>query len=98
MAHTYAVVRDVPASWNVYLQDAQTAAPIPAGLLLHAAGPTDEGFRVIDVWESRADWERFRDRPPAGPESPAGAFRDRSILRDLEVHDLYLTGTSAPNY
>lgn len=58
---TYAVVSDVPASWELYqpLGDA-VADPVPPGLLLHVAGPTDEGFRVIDVWETREDWERFR--------------------------------------
>ena len=69
MTHGYAVVRDVPASWSAYLQGEQAEAQAPAGLLLRAAGPTDEGFRVIDIWESRADWKRFRDRPPAGPKS-----------------------------
>ena len=34
--------------------------PVPSGLLLHVAGPTDEGYRVIDVWATREDWERFR--------------------------------------
>jgi hypothetical protein len=79
-------VQDVPASWTTYLLGAQGEERRPDGLLLHAAGPTDEGFRVIDVWESRAAWERFRDRQPSGFEGPA-----HSTLRDLEVHDLYVT-------
>jgi hypothetical protein len=29
------------------------------GLLSHAAGPTDDGWRVIDVWESAEAFERF---------------------------------------
>jgi hypothetical protein len=34
----------------------------PAGLLVHTAGFTGTGlFRIADVWESEADWERFRD-------------------------------------
>ena len=31
------------------------------GLILHAAGRTDEGFRIIEVWETKEAWERFRD-------------------------------------
>ena len=60
---SYAVVCDVPASWELYqpLGDAR-ANPVPDGLLLHVAGPTDEGFRLIDVWATREDWERFRAR------------------------------------
>lgn len=29
------------------------------GILFHAAGPTDDGFRVIDVWESEEAFQRF---------------------------------------
>ena len=31
----------------------------PAGQLNHIAGPTGDGFRVIDVWELREAFERF---------------------------------------
>lgn len=29
------------------------------GLVVHAAGPTDGGWRVFDVWESAEAFERF---------------------------------------
>ena len=62
-AMTYAVVHDVPASWENYEPlGAALADPVPSGLLLHVAGPTDDGFRIIDVWASRTDWEAFRAR------------------------------------
>ena len=57
----YAFVEDVAASWEQYeCFAAALAGPAPAGLILHVAGPTDEGFRIIGVWESEADWLRFR--------------------------------------
>ena len=63
---TYAVVEDVAASWEHYERFAEAlAGPVPAGLILHAAGPTDEGFRIIGVWESEEAWERFRVRQDA---------------------------------
>jgi hypothetical protein len=31
----------------------------PDGLIAHAAGSTDDGFCVIDVWQSAADWDTF---------------------------------------
>jgi hypothetical protein len=34
---------------------------LPAGGLFHAAGPTADGWRVIDVWEEPAAFERFAD-------------------------------------
>ena len=32
---------------------------LPAGLLVHTAGFTGNGFRIFEVWESREDFERF---------------------------------------
>ena len=31
----------------------------PAGLIIHTAGFTGDGFRIFEVWESRAQCERF---------------------------------------
>lgn len=32
----------------------------PEGLLFHSAGPTPEGgWRIVDLWESRATFDRF---------------------------------------
>jgi hypothetical protein len=31
----------------------------PAGMLVHTAGFTGNGFRIFEVWESREDFERF---------------------------------------
>ena len=31
------------------------------GLLVHVAGQTRDGFRIIDVWESEEAFRRFRD-------------------------------------
>jgi hypothetical protein len=59
-AMPFVVVHDVPASWEDYRPfGAALGDDAPAGLILHVAGRTDEGFRIIDVWESRAARERF---------------------------------------
>jgi hypothetical protein len=31
----------------------------PEGLLGHAAGATDDGFCVIEWWNSRGEWDKF---------------------------------------
>lgn len=78
----YVTVEDVAATWEQYERSlAALVDPAPAGLILHAAGKTDEGYRIVDVWESEAAWERFRSRRPrAGAAGPAGGeqvrFRD----------------------
>jgi hypothetical protein len=57
---SYAFVEDVPASWERYERFAAALeGPVPEGLILHAAGPTEEGFRIIAVWESEEAWLRF---------------------------------------
>jgi hypothetical protein len=32
---------------------------LPPGLLLHVAGPTENGWRVLEVWNTPEDVERF---------------------------------------
>jgi hypothetical protein len=57
----YAIVQDVPTSWAHYpALAAAIGDPVPDELILHLAGPTDEGFRTIEVWETRHAWERCR--------------------------------------
>jgi hypothetical protein len=35
----------------------------PKGLLFHASGPSEEeGWRVIDFWESQADFDSYREQ------------------------------------
>ena len=56
---SYAFVQDIAATWEQYEHLAAAIAVRPEGLVIHVAGPTDEGFRIIGVWESEAAWERF---------------------------------------
>jgi hypothetical protein len=34
---------------------------LPDGCELHIAGPVEQGWRVITVWESRESFDRFRE-------------------------------------
>jgi len=64
---SYAVVQDIPASWEQYAPWVATLErELPAGLIVHAAGPTDEGFRTIEVWASEAAWRAFTTGRHAG--------------------------------
>lgn len=80
----YAYVQDVASSWKQYARVADALVdPPPEGLIVHAAGPTDEGVRIIDVWESEEAWERFRAErlqqaiaALGGPSRPEPTFRD----------------------
>ena len=34
---------------------------LPAGQVFHAAGPSDGGWTIVAIHDSRESWERFRD-------------------------------------
>ena len=34
---------------------------LPAGFRIRMAGPMAGGWRILTLWDSEADWERFRD-------------------------------------
>lgn len=77
---SYAVIQDVPASWEHYGPLGEAIGNlVPSGLLFHVAGPTDEGFRTIDVWESEEAWKRFRDVMAPEP------FLAPPVLRELRA-------------
>jgi hypothetical protein len=86
-AVSYVVVEDIAASWEQYDQFAAAlAGATPAGLILHAAGPTDEGFRIVEVWETEEAWLGF-----AGHESSAdGMSGPPQVFRALRpAHVIY---------
>lgn len=80
----YAVVQDVPASWEHYEPLAEAIGnPVPDGLLFHVAGPTEEGFRTIDVWESEEAWKRFREALAAEPLLAPPVLRELQALNTV---------------
>jgi hypothetical protein len=77
---SYAFVQDVAASWQQYERFSAAISLRPEGLVLHVAGATDEGFRIIGIWESESAWDRFqaeqlRDHASVGPTNPPATFR-----------------------
>ncbi len=94
---SYVVVEDVAASWERYEAVARLIGTVPTGLVLHVAGPTDEGFRIVEIWESEAAWCRFEPdlRAVLGPND--AAIRPRTAIRDLQtVHEVIGEAWSGP--
>jgi hypothetical protein len=85
----YAFMQDIPVSWAEY-QPLETVVrgPGPRGLIVHTAGPIDEGVRIIEVWESEEAWRSFRAEaltallPAPGP-APVTTFRDLHVVHLL---------------
>jgi hypothetical protein len=62
-------------------------ASVIAGLLFHAAGPTEGGLRVVDVWESQDALDRFtRERLMPAAEKIGGIPQPR--IQVTPVHNL----------
>lgn len=40
--------------------DQEVGSETPAGLVAHVSGPTSDGWRIIDIWETEADQQRFQ--------------------------------------
>jgi hypothetical protein len=79
----FAVVCDIAASWEAYAETVGEAAP---GLVLHAAGPTDDGVRTIDVWESELAWDRHRRA--CTQRSSRADLVEVPVIRALQVRHL----------
>lgn len=95
---TWGVTVDVPASVELY--DAVHAAllertgPAVDGLLVHVARATDDGFQVLEVWESRRAYDRYVDEllvPVMAELSGGRATRESGRTETpFEVHGLVL--------
>jgi hypothetical protein len=57
--------------YNAALAAVHPPHGLPAGQTLHIAGPTDDGWVIIAIHESKASWENFRDND-LGPKMAAG--------------------------
>ena len=61
----------------------------PAGLILHAAGPGEGGWRVVEVWESREAYDAcVRDRVVPAVVRVAGEDAPRPAVQVTPVHNL----------
>lgn len=58
---TYAVAQELPGvSMEVYRRMmAAIDAQAPQGLILRAVGPAGENLRMVEVWDSKDDRDRF---------------------------------------
>jgi len=59
---SYAYYYDVPSTPEMYRSVIAEMGDVkPGGLISHLVVKHDNGLRHYGVWESRAEWERYRD-------------------------------------
>lgn len=66
--------------------------PGAPGGIFHWVTKTDDGIRVVDVWESKEQYERFAQEQ-IGPYAQEAGFPGEPEIRFHEVHN-YLTAGS----
>ena len=54
---------------------------LPAGFRIRMAGPMADGWRIVTLWDSEEDWERFRDDALV----PALEDLGQSMSADVEI-------------
>ncbi|HET7807749.1 MAG TPA: hypothetical protein VFK71_04575 [Gaiellaceae bacterium] len=61
----YGVVHRFPGGtqeqYEASIAAVHPAGGLPAGQVFHAAGPSDDGWTIVAIHESRESWEDFRD-------------------------------------
>ena len=85
------------ANYDAVSEHIGAATNPPGGLIAHTAGWDEEGgvFRILEVWESREDAERFRrERLQPAFEAKLGADNKVSPDRErsYELHNLISRG------
>jgi hypothetical protein len=58
----------------------------PDGLIFSASGPVDGGWRVLDVWESRAAFDTFIAER-VGPAVAAAGSTARPEIEEFPIHE-----------
>jgi len=48
-----------PEQYDAVMQELNLGSKPPKGALLHMAGPSEDGWRVVDVWESQEIFDAF---------------------------------------
>jgi hypothetical protein len=78
----------------------RASGPVPAdGQRLMIAGPADQGWRLVTVWDSLEAFDRFRDERLAAAVREVGCPMDNVAMTAFEVHTLVagdLIGTPQP--
>ena len=92
----YAFIQDVPADENIYRQIKELLPATAPGLVAHLAIKREGGLRYIDVWETEAAWDRFREEQlePVVEKVLAGFgiphTHDAVTITPIEVVDVWL--------
>jgi hypothetical protein len=67
------------AQYDSVVNEVMPAGRMPPGLLFHVGGPTEAGWRVVDIWESQEAFEKFSHETLAPAMQKAGYSQQPNI-------------------
>lgn len=83
-------IMETPLSAEQYDHVNSQVGPNPEGLIVHIAAKGANGMRIIDVWESKEDFERFEREQimPASEAMGLDAPSEPPPRDEFEVHNI----------
>jgi heme-degrading monooxygenase HmoA len=83
-------------AYEQVMQRVRQGGEVPApGLIFQVAGPAEPGWRVISVWESRGDFDRFVSERLEAAWAEAGISRGDIQFTIFEPHS-FMAGAARP--
>lgn len=92
----------MPGTEELYQRIKAEIGEPPKGQVVHLVAKCDGGLRHFNVWESRQDWERFRQErvgPAVGKVLAAAGITERPpepVEQRLDVVDIMVRDTTVP--
>ena len=90
----YAIIHHFPGGTKEQYQASLAAVhpggnALPKGQIFHAAGPSEGGWTIVAIHDSKQSWEQFRDGTlmPKLKQGVAGGFSTPPQESAFEVHN-----------
>lgn len=77
-----------PSEYRAVLDELGVETRPESGIYLHLTTPTDFGFRVVEIWDERAGFDRFVERRMVPATKAVGMDRETRISV-TPLHNLF---------
>jgi hypothetical protein len=71
---------------NVHVDPASNP---PSGLIFHASGPIEDGWGVIDFWQSREAFDAFSPRIQQSVQAAGIELQSSPDIKEFPVHETF---------
>jgi hypothetical protein len=85
---TLDVIGLTPTEYRAVLDELGVETRPEGGIYLHLTTPTDVGFRVIEIWDEKAGFDRFVETR-LGPASQAVGMERETQIKVTPLHNLF---------